>query len=336
MSTNNTIRLTSGGTLQVRTGVIQGLGPTGATGATGLTGPMAEFGTPTITGVAYGSSPSVSITGSGTSSDKYILALTIPTNGPDFSIGTVSALPAGATPTASFSLVGTTYNLNLGIPAGSVGPAGSSNTGFVDYKTLAGLKITATTSAASSSSTTVTVNNTAGLAAIAMMQYYNSLGSPYTYANWVLTSGATTATVTGVTSTTITVTPAVTIASGASITVQNNTVTATTAPTGDFTETYQGLRYPSNLDRKVFTPYYLQQIATELETRVVARYESSLDRFNKRGTTPPSGAVSFLEDDNGLYVRANAVDNLLAQVQIVTTVPATGTYPAGTIFLKVT
>jgi hypothetical protein len=297
---------------------------------------MAEFGTPTITGVAYGSAPSVAITGSGTSSDKYILALTIPTNGPDFSIGTVTALAAGATPTASFSLVGTTYNLNLGIPAGSVGPAGSANTGFIDYKTLAGLKITATTSAASSSSTTVTVNNTAGLAAIAMMQYYNSLGSPYTYANWVLTSGATTATVTGVTSTTITVTPAVTISSGATITVQNNTVTATTVPTGDFTETNQGLRYPNNLDRKVFTPYYLQQIAVATDTRLVQRFTSGLDRFNKRGSTPPDGEVSYLEDTDGLYVRAANNYYPLAQVRVVTTVPATGTYPDGTIFLKVT
>lgn len=341
MSGNTTVRLVSGGTLQVRTGVLKGVGPAGPQGIQGATGPQPVFGTPVITGTAYGAEPTVSITGSGTSGSPYILNMSIPTEGPGIGIGTVTSLPAGSTPTASFDLVGTTYELSLGIPAGNTGPAGSATTGFATFKKLVGLEMQAATSAASSNSNTVTINNTAGIALIAMLNYYNSTYAStefsFTSNNWKVYNGETLlATVTAINtgSNTLTVTPNVTISSGTTITVRNDGVTVTTVPTGEFTTTNQGLRYPTSMTARALIPYYLQQIATTADTRVVQRFTDASDRSTKRN--PASvGEVSYLQDTGGLYVYADSAHRLLGQVQIVTVIPTTGSYPAGTIFLKV-
>lgn len=46
----NVVRLTNGGTIQVRTGVLQGIGPQGPRGLIGLTGPIGEPGPDGLTG----------------------------------------------------------------------------------------------------------------------------------------------------------------------------------------------------------------------------------------------------------------------------------------------
>jgi len=106
---NNTVRLTSGGTVQVRTGVLRGVGPTGAAGSAGS---AATIAVGTVTTGSAGSSATV--TNAGTSSAAVF----------NFSI------PQGNT-----GATGTSVYVGSGAPTSSPPAPTSSNNGdvYMDY-----------------------------------------------------------------------------------------------------------------------------------------------------------------------------------------------------------
>ena len=108
-------------------------GPTGLTGPTGATGAQGPAG-PTGPQGATGAAGSNGAAG---------------TNGttPTFTMGTVTGLSYGATPTASFSGTAPNYVLNLGIPAGAPGSGGSGGTPTFSMGTVTGLSAGATPTA---------------------------------------------------------------------------------------------------------------------------------------------------------------------------------------------
>jgi len=165
MASGNTIRLVSGGTIQVRTGTLKESGPQGPKGDTGSTGPAPKIGSFTIaSNVAWGTTPSTTMTGTGTTADPYNITLTIPSVKPVFAS---SATVTNNTGTASMSVAGTgdsgspiTFTLN--IPPGPTGSAGSSGTGYTSFNSLvSGLLYTAiVTTTQASASATVTIGST--------------------------------------------------------------------------------------------------------------------------------------------------------------------------------
>eukprot|EP01037_Dinobryon_pediforme_P009565 gene9565-9641_t len=120
-------------------------GASGATGATGATGPAPTLSVGTVTSLAAGITPTATISGS---AGVYKLNLGIPAGqtgstgptgstgaagatgatgpAPTLSIGTLTSLAAGATPTATIAGVNGAYTLNLGIPAGIAGATGAT------------------------------------------------------------------------------------------------------------------------------------------------------------------------------------------------------------------
>ena len=118
-------------------------GPKGDRGIAGPTGPVATYATPTVQKINPGSTPSITISGTGTTVDPYILALKIPEGQqgiqgvkgdkgdqgpkPEFAQPVTSAEPAGGTPSAALSGTGTTadpYVLRLGLVTGDTGVQG--------------------------------------------------------------------------------------------------------------------------------------------------------------------------------------------------------------------
>jgi len=129
------------------TGANGATGATGATGPTGVTGPAPTLSIGTVTSLTAGSTPTATITGS---NGAYALNLGIPAgatgangaNGatgaagpaPTLSIGTVTSLTAGSTPTATITGSNGVYALNLGIPAGAPGATGTGSSSLAGFR----------------------------------------------------------------------------------------------------------------------------------------------------------------------------------------------------------
>jgi hypothetical protein len=110
----------------------------------------------------------------------------------------------------------------------------------------------------------------------------------------------------------------------------------------------QAVPYPDGTQRPA-APYFFKTMAEYLEKRILARFASSADRTTKRGTRAV-GEATWLADSGrvdvwnygGAAATAGGVPATtpqhvpLAQVRWVTTDPATNTYyPPGTVFFKI-
>lgn len=103
---------------------------------------------------------------------------------------------------------------------------------------------------------------------------------------------------------------------------------ATTVTTAD-----QALPYPARTAGPA-VPYFLKVLSEFIEKRLVARFTNSSDLASKR-PSKSAGEVYHLASDGGIYIVDSAgTGQLLAQVRISTSnAPTSGTYPAGTLWV---
>lgn len=106
--------------------------------------------------------------------------------------------------------------------------------------------------------------------------------------------------------------------------------TSTTVTTTD-----QEAPYPARSATPA-VPYFFKTLAEWIEKRIVARFNDAATLAAKRPTQDP-GEVYFLESDFGMYVTdANGDGHTVAQVRVSTSnAPSTGDYPNGTIWITI-
>jgi len=130
---SNTVRLASGGTVQVRTGVLRGVGPTGATGADGVAATV-TIGTVT-TGSAGSSATVTAATGSTTNAAIWNFSIPQGVKGDTgTSVYVGSGAPTSSPPAPTTSNNGDVYldytNKNIYVKASGAWPASPGNGNF--------------------------------------------------------------------------------------------------------------------------------------------------------------------------------------------------------------
>lgn len=102
----------------------------------------------------------------------------------------------------------------------------------------------------------------------------------------------------------------------------------TVAPAGVayLTTADQGIRYPNGLQLPA-TPYFMSRALQDLENRLVSRYTSAADRSTRRPTVNRvNGEVTYLDDTGSLQFREKigGSDNNIARVIVSSTTPPSG------------
>ena len=346
MAGGNTIRLVSGGTIQVRTGTLKESGPQGPAGATGQTGPMPVFDTTTggiaITSLAWGGTPTGSITGSGTSADKYKINLSIPTSAPSVAIGTVSNnnAPASASVLGN-GTSGSPLTFSFNIPPGQTGATGNSGSGYSSFNSVAtGYYYQMTVPAGSGQSaagTDITFGSTNTSTLALLAANWKVSGTNIGTGRTILSINNTGSTVNTLAAYSIRLSASTTaiVTSGTTISFDAPTASDTREqPAGstDLSTTDQAFPYPDPATKPA-VPYFFKKLAEKAEKFVVARFASSTDRTSKRATQT-AGEVTYLQDTYGLYVYDGGGTNRpIAQVRYGTADP-TDTAPEGTIYIR--
>ena len=329
MSANSTVRLVSGGTLQVRTGVLRGVGPTGPQGAPGIQGPAPAIQVGSITTTTFGSTPTATVT-------QTVLKTITQTVVTASSVAyTAAAHGFAVNDYVSISGITTAQGLPSSNPVQVIAPV-TTNTFTVavttgtagTYTSLSGVAASAAKlnlglpTAAPQFNLSVTTGN-AGSTATGSVTFNNVTGK-YDFALTIPRGD------TGATG-----------SSGAgysSFTALSTVANPDTKPTGttDSLTTEQSFPYPANATAPAI-PYFFKTLATKLERFVVARFTSSTTRSSARTAIAASeGEVTYLADDNSLWVYDGTSDQSIAQVRVSSSAaPASGTYPQGTIWVQV-
>jgi len=345
MSAPSTVRLRTGGVLQVRTGVLKGAGPIGPTGpsVTGPTGPIGPTGPAGSVGDATGQAlltTSLAITAAGSPAvctfDTNVATGTSPnplnwaTNHFDFNVTQTGAYAlavqatfasgTGATGRRRIGLyqgTSTTPTFFADIPANPNGPTVVSfavNT-HADAATL--WRVRASTDGSNDTVTGVQFN----LARL-------GIGTAGPTGPTGATGGA------GPTGPTGPV--GATGSAGGGYATYNALMTSGTSdtnPADGTTTADQGAPVPLGTG-KPSTVYWLTALAQWVERRIVARFTDTADRSSKRSSRG-EGELTWLNNTNSLWVYDGATDQAVAQLVVSTATPGAGTYPPGTIYVQV-
>jgi hypothetical protein len=345
MSGNTTVRLASGGTLQVRTGVLRGagpqgpIGPTGPQGPTGATGPEGPAGSvgdasgtallTTDQSVTSATSPKTLTFDSNAADGSSANPLNWAANHYDFNVTITGAY------TATIAVTFLTAATASGTRRVGLYKQGSSTPDFF-------VEIPAKTNGAS---TTVVLPIATRLLST---QIYNvrvgTDGSADTVTDAAFrlvragigNTGPTGPTgPTGATGPQGPTGPAGSSNSGyTTFELLTNGGSADVDPADGTVTTDQGIPYPLKTG-KPRLPYWLKVLAEFVERRVVARYTDSTDLNTKRATKY-AGEMYFLEDDDSLWVRGDTSHFPVAQLRVsASAAPSSGTYPQGTLWVQI-
>jgi hypothetical protein len=345
MSAPSTVRLRTGGVLQVRSGTLKGAGPIGPTGpaVTGPTGPIGPTGPAGAIGDATGratmstpnavssvSSPDTCTFDTNVATGASGNPLNWASNHFDFNVTQTGAY--AMTVTAIFaSGVGATGRRRIGLYAAGSDtptyfaeqPANTAGATIVEF-TVVGHVDTATTwrvrasTDGSADSVTSVVFDVArlgtGPAGATGPTGATGAQGPTGPTGPV---GATGSSGSGYTTFDALSSPADSDA---------NPADGTTTPD-------QGVPIPQGTGKPTL-PYWIKTAVQFLEKLVVARYADATARSSARGTRA-EGEVSYLTSTNSLWLYDGVGDVTVAQLVVGTASPGAGTYPPGTIYVQV-
>jgi hypothetical protein len=346
MSGSRTVRLSNGGTLVVRTGMLRGAGPQGPTGPVGpqgSAGPTGATGPAGSVGDASGLAQITTSNAQAVTSAMSPKILTLDTNAAQGASANPLNLAGGnafnVTITGVYSITlavqfatptGATGNRRVGIyPSGSTTPlyfaelpAKTNNTATVVQLTLTGYFLSSQVYNVRVS--TDGSNDTVNAGALRVSRTGVGNAGPTGPAGPQGPTGPTGPT--GLTGS----------AGGGYASLESLSSTAGTDanPADGSTTADQAIPYPVKTG-KVYLAYWFKTVIEWFEKRIVARYSDTTSLDTKR-PAPSAGEVYFITGDSSLWVRGASTRYPVAQVRVSTSAaPGSGTYPAGTIWIQV-
>jgi hypothetical protein len=345
MSAPSTVRLRTGGVLQVRTGVLRGAGPMGPTGpaVTGPTGPIGPQGPAGSVGDATGRAtmttpnPLTTVTSPDLCTFDTLASTGTQPNPLNWNLGhdTFNVVQSGA------------YAITISaVFASGAGATGRRRIGLYLVGSATPLFF-AETSASTTGPTVVNVPIT-------------THADPGT--TWQV-KGTTDGSADTITSVTFDVARLGIGAAGAAGPTGPTGALGPTGPTGPIGltgsagggyATYNAISAPANADTnpadgtttpdqaipipqgtgKPTTSYWIKTLAQWLETRIIARYANTTARASARATRT-EGEVTYMNDTNSVWVYDGSADQAVAQLVVGTASPGAGVYPPGTIYVQV-
>jgi hypothetical protein len=344
MSAQSTIRLRTGGVLQVRTGVLKGAGPmgptgpsvTGPTGPTGATGPAGTIGDAsglasltTPVSVTQAASPKVTTFNTNVATGALANPLNYAVNKQDFNVVVTGAHTMILTAIFT-SGVGATGRRRVALHVkGSSTPLYFSEVPVnTTGKTVVVLPISARLLSATLYNVIAYVEGTTDtLESISFDCLRVGVGDQGPTGPTGPTGAA--STVPGPTGPTGAAGTAGSVATWEALSTGGST---DVDPADGTTTADQAIPIPLKTG-KARGPWWFKAVAEYIEDRMVARYTDAANRSAKRPARV-EGEVTYLEDSNSLWLRGQSDDVAIAQLVVSTSAPV-GSYPPGTIFAQV-